>query len=311
MTLFLWLLALGVSLALLTKGAQWMLESAEKIGGALKLSPFIIGVLLVGVGTSLPELVSALYAVYTGATNLVVANAVGSNIANILLVVAIAAVYAGYLKMEGETIDVDFPLLAAGTVLVILMSLDGIISRTESAFLTVGVLLYLVYAVLTKRPEQDVAKRARETISIREWSFFVFGIVALAIGAKYTIDSVIAISDITGIGSGAIALFAVALGTSLPELVTSIHAARQGNASLIFGNIFGSNMFNILAVIGIPGLFATLSIDNETARFGIPVMIAATVLFFVSGLSRRINRWEGIFLLFVYVYFIGNIFGLL
>lgn len=310
MLLLFWIVLLITALTLLVKGAGWMLDSAEIIGKALRFSPFIIGVLLVGIGTSLPELVSSLYAVFAGATNIPVANAMGSNIANILLIIGASAIYAGKLKMKGNLMDIDFPLLIATTGIVVLMSLDGIISRPESIMLTLGVVLYLAYAMTTTDPSEEFADRG-PGMTAANWLWFIAGTASLALGAKYAVDAVLAISEITAVGTGALALFAIAIGTSLPELVVSIQAAREGKAELIFGNIFGSNIFNILAVIGIPGLFSVQLLDMQTMTYGIPVLILATLFFLISALSQRINRWEGVFMLFVYCYFTGAIFGFL
>ena len=130
------------------------------------------------------------------------------------------------------------------------------------------------------------------------------------LGAKYLVESVINLSDMFNIGAGVIAITAIAIGTSLPELIVSVRAAVQRKSEIALGNIFGSNLFNMLVVIGLPGLFTTLPLDEKTFSIGLPVMAAATLLFVVSGISRRIHMWEGAFYLILYVFFIGKLFEL-
>jgi len=334
--LIIWILVFVASLAVMLKGSDWLLESAEKIGVAIGLSPFIVGVLLVGVGTSFPELVSSIFAVVQGATDIVVANAIGSNIANILLVIGLSAVVARKLVVTKSLIDLDLPLVALATVLILGIVRDGVVLRTESILLVVAYIVYFFYilseqsAAKEKAQPHDVVEiipakkqRALERASrmsmrglrdpssmFRQFLLLIVGIAGLALGAKYLIDSVIAISEIIGIATGAIALAAVAFGTSLPEVLVSIKAARQGKSEVALGNIFGSNVFNVLAVVGIPGLFSTLEVSTQTLAVGVPTLIAATVLFVISGISKRIYKWEGMMYVIIYLFFLGSIFGI-
>lgn len=331
-----WIIIFIVSLIVLVKGADWLLRSAEKIGLAIGLSPFIVGVVIVGLGTSFPEIISSLVAVLKGVTEIVTANAVGSNIANILLVVGLSAVIGGRLAVTKNLIDLDLPLLAVSTVLFLGIAWDRQIVLGESILLLVLFVIYLLYTILHKEedeteetaesspsrayrrkhrrnqiihPKKEVVKRPK--VTIKDYLFLVLGIIGLIIGAKYLIDSVVKLSELFSIGVGVISLAAVALGTSLPELLVSVKAAWQKKPELALGNIFGSNVFNVLLVIGIPGLFKTLTLDEQTFTLGIPVMIAATLLFIISGISKRIHIYEGAMYLVIYVFFIGKLFGVL
>lgn len=327
--LIFWIIVFIISLAVLVKGADFLLGSAEKIGLSVGLSPFIVGVVIVGLGTSFPEIVSSLIAVFRDVTEIVPANAVGSNIANILLIVGLSAVIGGRLAVTKNLIDLDLPLLAISTVLFLGIAWDRQIVFGESVLLIVLFVIYLLYAIFHKEEDEDIEtlpsrsdrrghitglkKRnvKRPKITSKDILFLVIGVVGLIFGAKYLVDSVIKLSEILSIGAGVISLAAVALGTSLPELFVSVKAAWQKKPEIALGNIFGSNVFNILLVIGIPGLFKTLTIDEQTFTLGIPVLVAATVLFIISGISRRIHIYEGAMYIVLYIFFIAKLFGFL
>ncbi|MFH1713323.1 MAG: calcium/sodium antiporter [Candidatus Jacksonbacteria bacterium] len=332
MSILFWSLVFIFSLIALVKGTDFLLESAEKIGLAMGLSPFIIGVTIVGIGTSLPELFSSLVATFKGATEIVAANAIGSNIANILLIVGVSAILAKTLKVSKSLIDLDLPLLAISAVLVLGIVWDGKVVFAEAVLLLVAYGIYLLYTILHK--EEDVENEnevlpsrkerrhhitssqmegsisANPKIKIKDLIFLVIGILGLVFGAKYLIDAVINISEILQIGTGVIAISAVAVGTSLPELLVSGKAALSGKSEVALGNIFGSNVFNALVVIGLPGLFRTLIVDSPTLAIGVPVFVTATLLFVISGISRRIHIWEGAFYLLLYGLFIAKLFRL-
>ena len=336
MPLAFWSFIFIVSMAFLVKGADWFVESAERIGLALKVSPFIIGVTIVALGTSFPELVSSLFAVFKDATEIIVANVIGSNIANILLIVGLAAIATkSFLAVKRSLIDIDLPLLASVTVLFAFILWDGIINRLEGILLLTAFLVYLLYTIFQKRernsedgpqvpeelPTEEIfevlpsrvdrrkAKKTVEKLNSKVFFFFILGVVCLTVGANFLIDSVIKLSEILQIGVSVIAIFAVALGTSLPELVVSVRAAVQKKYEIALGNIFGSNVFNALLVIGIPSLIKPLSVDAVTFGIGFPFMVIATVLLIISGITRRISVWEGSMFLVIYVLFIAKLFN--
>ncbi|MFT5280992.1 MAG: cation:H+ antiporter [Flavobacteriaceae bacterium] len=311
-----WISVFIASLFVLVKGSDWLLGSAEKIGLRAGLSPFVVGVVIVGLGTSFPELVSSLIAVFQGAPEIVVANALGSNIANILLVVGLAAVIGGRMAISKNLIDLELPLLAISTVLFLGVVWDGIVTIPEAIILLLGYVIYLLYTIKYKDdeiqeedPEHQVVERPR--VSAKDILFLILGVVGLVIGAKYLVNSIIKISEIFNIATGIISITAVAFGTSLPELLVSIKAARSGKTDVALGNIFGSNIFNILVVVGIPALFATLPLDEPTMQVGVPALAVVTLLFVISGISKRIHIWEGAFYLLAYILFAGKLFGLL
>ena len=333
MELFFWAAVFAVSLILVVKGADWFLDSAEKIGVAVGLSSFVIGVIIVGLGTSLPELVSAFAAVAHGASELVTANVVGSNIANVLLIVGLAAAIGGKLAVSKNLIDLDIPLLTIATTFGVVVMFDGIVTPIESTFLLVSFLVFLLYSTRNghshvddsgdiqqlfsferRRPVLGISKieKADEAQKVRmhDVVWLIVGLVALVLGAKYLVQSVVVTSELLGIGVGVISLVAVAIGTSLPELAVSMKAALQDKHEVALGNIFGSNVFNILLVLGLPGLFSPLIVDGATLAIGLPVLIIATIFFIISAMSKQIHSYEGALYLLVYAFFIGKLFGL-
>lgn len=325
-----WIIVFVVSLVVLVKGADWLLGSAENIGIHFGLSPFVIGVLITGVGTSLPELASSIAAVFQGASEIVVANAIGSNVANVLLVIGVSAVVGRRLVIAKDLIDLELPLLAISTVLFLGVVYDGIVGRFEAIFLVVAYTIYLIYTVLNKgsMDENFVGTIERQTeemiqeyknkflykfikpiVLLKDYIFLVLGVVALSLGAKYLIDSVIELSSIFGVATSVISITAVALGTSLPELLVSIKAVLKKKYEVSIGNILGSNAFNALMVVGLPGVVAPLMLDVKTFYVGVPFMALVTLLFVISGISRRIHNWEGMMYLVLYLFFIMKLFA--
>jgi cation:H+ antiporter len=332
--LILWILVFIASLALLVKSADWLIASAEKIGLALKISPFIVGVTIVALGTSFPELAAAIVAIIRGANEIIVANAIGSNIANILLVIGISAIAARTLVVRRSLIDLDAPLLVAATAVFVFVAMDGLITMGEGIILMLAFMVYFLYTLFQRRDEvitpeikevmpggknlpivpSRVERRRKSQggvhkINYRTYLWLVVGIIGLIIGANYVIESIIQISGILGISTSLIVITAMAIGTSLPELVVSVRAAFKKKYEVALGNVFGSNVFNILVVTGIPSLITPLVVDNIALAIGLPFLVTATVIFVISGISRRIHLWEGSMYLIIYLLFLVKLFS--
>lgn len=330
--LIFWIIIFFLSLALLVKSADWFVESSEKIGLAFKISPFVIGVTIVALGTSFPELASSLVATFKGATEIVTANALGSNIANIFLIVGLSAIVARRLIVRRSLIDLDAPLLAATTALFVFIIWDGKVVFGEGVLFILAFIVYLLYTISARKGEEEEtpeivevlpsrAERRREIkigkekavrpkLNFKLFLFLILGMVGLTIGANYTIESMVKISEFLKISSSLIAITALAIGTSLPELVVSIRAALKKKYEIALGNIFGSNVFNILLVVGIPALIRPLTVDKLTLGIGLPFLVIATLLFVISAISRRIHIWEGVMYLLLYVLFLAKLCGL-
>ena len=309
---FLWIIVFILSLAAMIRGGDWFLDGAEKMGLAFGLSPFIVGTTIVAAGTSFPELIAGIFAITDGATDMVIGNVIGSNIANILLVMGIAAVFGGFLAIKKDIMNLDLPLLAITTGLFVAIVWDGVITFPEALILLLGQVIYLLYTIYHRDhiDDKDMKPVAVRLCTI-DIVLFLIGATALIFGARFLVTSVIELAEIFNITTGVIAVSAVALGTSLPELFVSIKAARAGKSEIAFGNIFGSNVFNIFIVAGIPALITPLYADPQTMAIGLPFLIIATLIFLFSGLSRRIYIWEGLLYLLIYILFIGKLFGFL
>jgi cation:H+ antiporter len=316
--IFIWVLVFIISLGVLLKSSDYFTSAAERIGLKLGIPAFIVGVTIVAVGTSLPELISSLFAVNAGASEIVIGNVVGSNIANILLILGVIAIFAKKLKTDHELLEVDLPILFASALYIIMISFDGLITRGEGIIGILGVILYFIFAGTYarkshSREEKKVLKEKK--ILEREGLLTQFLIILISgffiyIGAKYTVESIIEISTILNIAKEIIAVSAVAIGTSLPELAVGIQAARRGNAGMAFGNVLGSNIFNSFAVLGISAAVGTLIVPQSIIMFSIPVLIGVSLLYIFAVQDKQLTIWEGIIFLLAYILYIGKIFGL-
>lgn len=320
--LFIWGVVFVVALAVLIKASDYFTESSEMIGLHFGIPAFIVGVTIVAFGTSLPELVSSLIAVFQNSSEIVTGNVVGSNIANILLVLAIAAIIGKKFTINHNIEHVDLPLLGGSAMMLYLMCLDGVFSFGEGILMLLAITVYIFYAIsYSKEDKLDNKKNKKkeevhEKLSFKVWSVLILSAFFVFLGAKFTIDAVIEISSILNIGKDIIAVIAVALGTSLPELMVTISAARKGNAEMAVGNVLGSNIFNSFVVMGIPALFApfiigsNLIVTEQILSLGLPVMLVATLLYVFTTRDRTITQWEGWIMLLVYGFFVGSTFGL-
>ncbi|MCA9363936.1 calcium/sodium antiporter [Candidatus Kaiserbacteria bacterium] len=302
-----WSLALIVSLFVLIRGADMFVVGAKQMGSSLGMSKFAIGVIIVGFGTSFPELAASIAAVVDGATEIVLANAVGSNITNILLVVGLAATLGGRIIIKRDLIKTELPIFFIATTHFLAVIFDGKIDRIEALLLLGTFCAYLWYLFVEAREVDDITLTTdgrRPRLDAKSVVFIVFGLVAVLIGAKFTVDMVVNIASILAVPVGLISITAIALGTSLPELFVSLQAVKKGEGELAIGNIFGSNAFNILLVVGIPGVMMPLVAGDVVMQLGVPILLAASAIFFVNGLAKQVMRWEGMMLLLFFAFFL-------
>lgn len=320
MQIALWIGVFIASLAALIYAADKFTETAEKVGLFFKIPPFIIGVTIVALGTSLPEIATSISAVISGKPDMVIGNVVGSNIANILLVLAIAAIVAKKLKVDKDIIKIDLPILLGSTILLVLTTLDGKFTYVDGSLLFLALITYVVYNITTGRKiddgidelkKEEKKEEKKERIELKYPIILLVSGLIIAVAANFTITSVIELSAIFKIGEEIIALTAIAIGTSLPELATSVAAARRGNAGIAIGNITGSNIFNALGVMAIPSFFGDLSIPTSMITFSIPALLSITILYVFVTMDKEISQWEGITLLLLYFAFIGKTFNLI
>lgn len=314
-----WSVIFVISLGFLIKAADVFTDSAERIGLHFKISPFIIGVTIVAFGTSLPEIATSVAAVFQGDSSIVIANVVGSNIANILMVLGIAAIVGKHLLVDKDIINIDLPLLLGSAILLFLTTLDGQFTYVDGIISLLALLTYLLYnAKAGRQIDEKEAKHVRESnkeekkhkrLPIKHPIKLILAGLVIWLAADYTIEAVVSLAKIMDVATEVIAGTAIAIGTSLPELFVSVIAAKKGNTDIAIGNVTGSNIFNALAVMGIPSLFGTLTISAEMISFAIPFMLFTTILYMFVTMDKQVSQWEGITLTLLYVAFIGKMIG--
>lgn len=311
----LWSGIFAVSLFVLLKASQYFTDSAEKIGLMLGISHFIIGVTIVAIGTSLPELVSSIVAVIDNSSEIVSGNVLGSNIANIFLILGIASIMGGRFKIKTNLLPVDLPIMMTSAFFLAITLWDGAFSFGEAILFVASFIIFILYAANSgktngkKNPETGESEKM--PFRVKPILIMVLSAVFVYLGATYTIEAVIKISEMFHVGTEIIAMSAVAVGTSLPELAVTISAVKKKNPEMVVGNILGSNIFNAFAVMGIPGLIAELKVPGSLISVGIPVMLAASILFLVVIVDKQVSKWEGWMFLVFYGFFLGKIFNLL
>jgi len=312
MSLIILILILIISLAFLIKGADFFVDGAKSIGLKMGMSPFVVGVLIVGMGTSLPELASSIAAVFQNETTVVLANVVGSNITNILLIVGLLALLSRKIIIKRDLLKSELPLFVIATTHFLFIISDGVVTRIESILLLGTFFAYLWYII--KEPPSDLEvteekpkEDKKETVN--SISLIVFGLIGIIAGAHFTVYSSIELAYLIGIPVSIVAILGIAIGTSLPELMVSLSAIKSGDADLAIGNIFGSNAINMLLVVGVPAFITNLYADKVVMDLGITILLAASIIFFVHGLSRRLMRWEGAMLLLFFFFFVIQLFN--
>jgi len=319
--ILLWILILVASLFGLIKSADYFTEYSEKIGLLLGMSSFIVGATIVAIGTSLPELVSSLFALAAGTPEFVVDNIIGSNIANAMLILGIAAVVAKKgLTMTSSLIDVDLPFFFMSMAAFGYFALDAVISTTEGIALLVFFGIFVIYNIKSEPELTDADEMAELTDTYDSGTkkditkyvgIIIASIVVLSISAKYLIDSILTLSELLSISSSTLTITVVAFGTSLPEILTSISAVKRGNHGMAIGNVLGSNTFNLLLIGGIPALITPLTIAPATFAIGLPFLVIATFIAIFVMFDNKIRPWEGIAMLFFYLVFIAKITGIM
>jgi cation:H+ antiporter len=366
-----WLGIFAVSLFVLIKASDWFIDSSETLGFFLRLSPFIVGVAIVSVGTSLPELMSSITAVQEGSSEIVFGNVIGSNVANIFLITGVAAIVAGKMDLKYDLTSVDLPLFVGSSFLLALMLFTGKYSIGEAILCLLAYGVYLVYTTTTSEgdigsgtlavtnpletqveasvgaaavegevsepsgepqgvplstasnpssEDDQSANQAADTSAdnssekqafpFKALLLLIISVVFIYFGAKYTVESVVALSELLNIGKEIIAVSVLALGTSLPELSVSLVCVKRGSYDVAVGNVLGSNIFNALVVMAVPRFFGTLIIPKTTLIEGLLEMLCGTILMFFVVQDKQITRWEGYLFVIFYAWFIAQIFDL-
>ena len=311
-------IAFVVGVVALVGGADSLVRGAARIAARTGLSSVVIGLTVVAFGTSAPELAVSLGAAINGSSDISLGNVVGSNIANVLLVLGLSAVAGGGLYVAFRIVRIDVPIMIGLSVIVLMFGIDGSIGRVDGIVFVVALIAYIAWTIAgargTARLDVDedadgisdsVELAAQYTAGLdeelsgttplwRDLLAVLAGLVLLVVGAQMLVGAATTIAEAIGVSELVIGLTVVAIGTSLPELATSVVAAARGQRDLAVGNAIGSNLFNILAVLGISSIVSPVNVSGGALGFDIPFMIAVAVAclpMFVNGFELK--RWEG------------------
>ena len=301
-----------IGLVLLTIGADMLVKGASHLAGSLGISPLIIGLPVVALGTSAPELAVSISSAWQGQADIAVGNVVGSNIFNVLFILGLSAIIIP-LAVQQQLIRFDVPIMIAVSVLLLLLSLDHHLSHIDGLILFSGIVAYTLFLIRQSRRDASTDATltgidSQEADGQPHWGknigYLVIGLVMLVLGSKWLVDGAVMFARGLGVSELIIGLPIVAAGTSLPEVATSITAALRGERDIAVGNVVGSNIFNILCVLGLSSMISPsgIRIADSALQFDIPVMIAvaaACLPIFFAG--RIISRGNGALLFGYYI----------
>lgn len=311
-------LALSLGLVVLVYAADWFVDGASTIARNFGVSPLLIGLTIVGLGTSAPEIMVSFLASFQGNAGLAVGNAIGSNIANMGLILGATALISP-LAFHSGLLKRELPVLMLISTACYVLAIDGL-SVVDGVLMLLGLVAFLYWLIRTAMTErkndilaQEVEAEVPETMSNNKaWLFFWLGLIGLLISSKVLVWAAVNIAQAMGVSDLVIGLTIVALGTSLPELAASIGSVLKGEDDLAVGNVIGSNVYNLLAVFSLPALIAPGPIDAMVISRDFPVLLAFTAVLFILGVglskAGNINRWEGGGLLAAYLFYQWTIY---
>ncbi len=306
---------IALGLAGLYFGGDWLVGGASRLARVLGVPVVIIGLTIVAFGTSVPELVTNLVAAVRGTNDIAVGNIIGSNIANIGLILGMSAAIASR-ALSTRDIQRDWAIMLGVAVLgYVLLVIDGDLSRVDSMILVAGIVLYIARAIREGRTHHvdtaeylESAAHPEQHNVLRQLGWIGAGVVLLVIGAQLTVDGAVNIARFLGVSELVIGVTLVAVGTSLPELATSVVAATKGQQEIALGNVVGSNIFNILFILGVTGVLHPYDINGQALSFDAPFMLVITVLMGVVIRDGRVGRLEGVVLVAAYIIYIALVF---
>jgi len=306
-----------IGLICLWKGADWLVDGASTIAKNFGVPPIVIGLTIVAFGTSLPELIVSVIAALNGNSAIAFGNVLGSNIANVFLILGVSALLRA-LPIQKTTLKIDIPIALAASILMLVLGYDQIVSRTDGLLLLAG---FAAFFYLTIRSSKKGATKTSATASPKKTAnqqiakpilLVVIGLILLAVGGNVTVNGASQIATYFGWSQALIGLTIVAIGTSLPELITSIVGVLKRETDLVIGNIVGSNIFNTLWILGLSSVIKPMTItDNLHLDLWFNVATFVLVLFFASwGKPKRtIKWWQGLFFVIIYAVYMSLIVG--
>ena len=284
-------------------GADRLTEGAASLARRMNVSEMVIGLTIVAAGTSAPELFVSVVSALNGTPDLAVGNVVGSNIMNTLLIVGVSAMVMP-IVVTRPAVYKDMPFTAGATLLLAMLCVDGqfglslkghIISRMDGTLLLAAFALFMIYTFAVTRKSADNIESSETTVSPvwKSLLFVVLGLTLLIVGSNFFVDSATSVAETLGVSQSVIGLTIVAGGTSLPELATSVVAARKGQSALAIGNVIGSNVFNILLILGLTSVICPMQIEGITIIDMATMLVSVVLLWLFSFTKFKVERWEG------------------
>lgn len=312
MNIFIAIALLIVGFVMLTKGADWFVDGSSALAFRLGIPQLVIGLTIVAMGTSAPEAAVSITSALKGNEGITVGNVVGSNIMNILLILGIASVIVP-LAVQKSTRMIEIPYMIAITVLFGVLGYTGeMVTRVEGGILWIAFLIYLGYLLwMAKKGKEDNEPDEKQKSLPVQLLMILIGLICIVLGSDFVVDGATEIAKVIGISERIIGLTIVAFGTSLPELMTSIAAARRGNADIAIGNIVGSNVFNILFVAGTSALISPIVFESKfVLDTAVATATAVLLLVCVCNKESKLKRSGGIIMLAAYAaYFVKLLIG--
>ena len=317
---FVWLV---VGLVFLVIGAEWLVRGASSLAARLGVAPIIIGLTVVAFGTSAPEMAVSVSGALSGNADVALGNVVGSNTFNILFILGLSAALSG-LTINQRLLRLDIPILIVISVIAYALAWNGLVGRLEGIVMFIGIIAYTGWLIWQSRKDaptesaevkqeyEDSTRKAEGSALTKSTAFqvglVVAGLVLLVLGSRFLVDSAIEIASALGVSELVIGLTIVAAGTSLPELATSVLAAIRGQRDIAVGNVVGSNIFNLLAVLGASATVskAGIAVNDEALRLDFSVMLAATIVLVpICWNGFAIKKWEGAVLAVFYAVYVA------
>lgn len=313
MQIALWLIIFVLALAVLIKSSELFVSNADKMSRALQINKLFIGVTVLAIGTSLPELTTSILASAQGVTSVVPATVFGSNIENVLLIFGIGAILTKNIILKDDGFKNQTALLLGVSTLLVVLSYDGIFTRIEAIVMIVAYVIYALFAIQEHRAGRlDIIKN---WINPEKWTaknlLMLIGTGLLVTASSFlALHSLVEVSELTSILPSALSASLLAIATSLPELTVTLTALKKGQTQMAVGTIIGSNIFRATLVMGIPALIAPLNVTSDTLILGVPFILISLILFGFAVLREKLSNFDGAIFSIIYITFLGQIFNI-
>lgn len=313
MQIALWLIIFVLALAVLVKSSELFVDNADKMSRTLQINKLFVGVIVLSIGTTLPELITSIFAVLKGTTSIVPGDVFGSNIVNILLILGIGTIVAKGITLKDEGIKDQIGILLCTSTLLILLSYDGIFTRFEAMIAIFAYVAYGLFALSEHRAGRfDIFKNwlTQEKWTIKNFAILIGSGVLVGTSAFVTLHAMTEVSELTSILPSALSASLLAIGTSLPELTVSLTALKKGSPQMAVGNIIGANILTATVVMGVSALISPLNVTSDLLILGVPFLLIALILLTFAVIKGKLSKYEGIFFVIIYSTFLGQLFNI-